>query len=212
MKTEVEFNGQKYFIFKPNAKVEREAKLYQSVYFGELIDKGVPTRDSLKGKFRRDEKKSEALKEEISFLLSKLARGGYPKFDARADAIKVYKLRIDFLGELQNSANDYTAESLADEAYDNYVISECVKKETGEKLFSSADDYADKAKTDYAVFLKAEFDKLMQTTSVLDSLEEIKFLKKYGYMNDKFEYVNEAGEVVDEDYKIIPKEDFVEFT
>lgn len=212
MKKEVEFEGKKYIIRKPDANVLQKADMHASLAFTKALEEGLKTQsyiDSVTQTKSSDEADKKA-KQEMNVLLKKLARGGYSKMEARADAIKVYRLRMELLGKLSSRRNRYSADAIAEKAANEYIMANTCFDEDGKKVFSSVEDYANRKDTPLVEFLR---DEATFGENPVDSLEEVQFLKKYGFMNDDYELVNSEGKVVDEDYNVVENEsEFTEFT
>jgi len=159
------------------------------------------------------EKLREEQQEELRQILVKLKKGGYPKLDARKDAIKAHALRTKILISMADNISDRTAESMADDAYNEFIMHRCCLNENGSPVYASSLKYAEEIGTELADFLYDKMQELLGGGFSMENFEEIKFLKKYGYMNDKYELINKDGQVVDEDFNVVEdEEEFTEFT
>lgn len=213
MKKEVTFKEENYIVRKPKAQDEKDARRYSNVVYGKAVEQGVKTKAYIErlSKSNADDGTKE-IEEELRGKLNKLAAGGYPKLEARKDAISAFNLRTKWMVAKSSSSTTRTAENMADEAYNEYIMSCCCMKENGSPVYASPLKYSEESDTELADFLYSSLQELLGDGNALDSWEEVKFLKKYGYMNDKYELINENGEIVDEDFKVVEKTEFTEFT
>ena len=116
-------------------------------------------------------------------------------------AIKMRRLRLDLRDLMSEklALEENTAESIAENAKFDYLVSECVKYENGERVYKSLDDYNSKSSDEIAV---AAATKLAQVLFALDSdfeknLPENKWLDRYGLTDDDGHLINKQNQKVD---------------
>lgn len=213
---EVKFDGKVYYVGKPGANDEAKAKLQQSRVFNDALEGGACLRDQLNKilKVRKiwsdeDDKEIEDIANQITSNLEKLDEGGIEILEARKLAIETNSLRMKMLNKISilNSHKSLTAEGQADDAYFDSLVSSCCFNEDGTKVFRSYDDYISKSNEDLSVELARKLSELIYgNLNYIKDLPENKFLSEYGFINSDMQYVNEAGELVNADYKKVEDE------
>lgn len=147
------------------------------------------------------QKQLEAYNKIIAEGEETLAKGKISKQKAK-DVALTLKLTRAAITELLSERNQYdsnTVEGKAENAKFNYWVSVCTVYNNKEPYFSSLEDYLNRADE------QASFDAAQNLATLiygLDSdyeskLPENKFLKHFGYINDKGEFVNEDGKRTD---------------
>ena len=213
-----EVDGKEYAVVKPNGKQIRESRKIYNKVFTAAVREGAYLRSNVRklaeqhGVWDKDqENKLAAINAEINKYVDILNRGGIELKDARAYAIKINSLRTEVLGILNaiSDLDQLTAEGQAQDEARNYLVSQCiVNKDTLKPYCPTVEDLY--AKEDDPVVLNgiAKYISMENKTSIdfLESLPEIKFLKEFKFMDNEYNYVNESGEVVDEDGKPIKQE------
>lgn len=226
MKKEVKYtkDGKEYTIFitKPNAKQLAEAQVYASKVFAKLINEeenGKPValvRAKLmdymvKTGLWSEEKENEliSLQKEIMEKENVLSGGGIKLSEAKRIALDIRILRAKQfeLVAKKNELDSHTAEGTAENARFDFLASVCLLDEEGNRLFPSVEVY--KQNEDEHVY-RAAFE-LASMISVADpnyeaKLPENKFLKEYGFIDDKLRLVNKAGHLVDSEGRLINEE------
>lgn len=223
------------FVRKPNAKDNREAKLYSNSVAAQIMlrkdSDGKPTfitrsqiitilRDS--GRYSdKDQKHIDTLKEEIKELEDRLYKGGIKKSEGRELAITLRKKRNSlFLSLLAiNELDEHTLEAEVENANFDYLVYLCSAKEDSTKLFTSVDDYKEKADSQpYAYEVADALKTLIYGTNedlIKDNVEN-RFLIKHGYVDSKYRLINSDGHLIDiegkkidEDGRYVDEEDKV---
>ena len=208
-------------VLRPNHQVMLEAQKVYNKTFSEAVKSGAFFRQVLQKKMEEqgvwdDAKEKEYIEswQSIRDAENRLKAGKISKWDGRALAIKIKQSRqriADLMNErLRMDAN--TVEGQADNARFNFLVSQCtVYNETGEKFFKDYEDYvnrsAEQASIDAAGTLAAilhDYDK-----SAEDNLLENKFLKKFKFVDDDLNLVNEEGHLVNEEGKLVDEEGFL---
>lgn len=212
----VEIEGKTYFVAKPGAKEEFEAKLQQTKVFNKALENDACLNSQLLKILKRrniwddqDQKEVEDMQKKIQENLAKLDEGGIEIMEARKLALETMRLRLSYLSKLSvlREHRSLTAEGQADDAYFDSLVSSCCFDEEGNRVFKSYDDYIVKSKEEYSRKLAEKLSSMLYgDTDYMSDLPENKFLKEFGFMNDEFELVDEEGNEVDDDYKPLEKE------
>lgn len=226
MKKELKYtvDGQEkvLFVVKPTSKQLSEAQLYSSRVFAKLIndkdENGKPTallRDKLSTYMRDvglwDDEKEQELKDIQKKILENeklLAKGGIKLSVAKNLALENRKLRLEQIRMLAKTTelDSFTAEGAAENARFDYLVSVCLLDEDGDKLYSSVEDYKENGNAEHIYRAASELASMLNTgvdTKWEENLPENKFLKKYGFIDDKLRLVNKDGHLVDVDGKLI---------
>lgn len=221
---------EKDFIVKhPTARIEAEANMYASKVFSKLVkqknsgDDGLLLRVQLDGYLRdaglytdEDIKNMGEMGKEVERLEAVLMKGGLKKSEGRDVAIKLRKNRYGLLNlmakRLEYDKN--TIEHHSENARINYIISKCLCDADGAPVFNSVEDY----EFDETGLKEALIELISRIATLCSSYDpdyegkliENKFLKKFGFCNEKFDLtdangnlVNEKGERIDEDGNLL---------
>lgn len=217
MKKEVVINEKTYYVSKPTAKDEAQAKLQQSRVFSEALQNGACLKSHLNKVLKdrnvwdeKDERFVEELSEKILLNVQKLEEGGIDIMEARKLAIETNNLRMTLLNKLSilRENSSLTAEGQADDAYFDSLVSNCCFNDDGSKVFKSYDDYINNCREDYAEKLARELANIVYgNADYVKDFPENKFLSEFGFVNSDLQYVNENGEFVDENYEVVKKEE-----
>lgn len=199
----------------PTPAQNNEADIVRARTLGDLMAKGVRPNVLIDKIIKRDkiwddemQKDYERISDEINANILKLRGGGIKKSEGRKIAIATRKLRFELL-RLRRPLTDLynsSAEAMAENAKFNYLVSVCtVYNDGGKPYFKSLEDYENTEDTDIA---DKAAGKLAQLTSGYDpdfeaGLEENKFLKRFGFVDDKFRLINKDGVLIDEENRPI---------
>ena len=125
-------------------------------------------------------------------------------------AVEIRRLRNELRDLMSEkiSFEENTAESIADNAKFDYIVSECTKYENGERVYESLDDYNSKSADEIAI---AAANKLAQMLYSLDSnfennLPENKWLARHGLTNKDGHLINEDNQTTDTSGRVINDE------
>lgn len=217
MKREVNFEESTYYVAKPTHKEESKAKLQQSKTFSEAINNGACLRTNLNKILKdtkvwseKDDQEVEEISDKIKKNVDRLDEGGIDIMEARNLAVETNMLRMKVVNKLSIFRENLslTAEGQADDAYFDSLVSNCCFNEDGSKVFKSYEDYLNKAEEGLSIRLAKELsDIIYGNDEYVKEFPENKFLAEFGFLNDNLEYINEEGQVVDQDYKAIVKEE-----
>ena len=204
------FNDKEYVIRPANAQASVEAQKVYNKTFKRAIEEGAILKKSLEDHMRRQGLWDDSKQEEYELLLKKSAdieykikTGQYKKAsEVRDKSIELKRLRneLSSLLMVRNSMDSNTADGQADNERFFYLITACVYDyETQKSVYTSLDDYHEKADTELAVKCASEFANFAYglEENFEDKLIENKLLKKLGLLNDKGQLTNKYGQRVD---------------
>ena len=204
------FNDKEYVIRPANAHASVEAQKVYNKTFKRAIEEGAILKKSLEDHMRRQGLWDDAKQEEYELLIKKSAdieykikTGQYKKAsEVRDKSIELKRIRSELSSLLmvRNSMDSNTADGQADNERFFYLITACVYDyETQKSVYTSLDDYHEKADTELAVKCASEFANFAYglEENFEDKLIENKLLKKLGLLNDKGQLTNKYGQRVD---------------
>lgn len=209
---------------RPKASDMSKAQLVAAAAIKSGIESGALMRHQLADYMSKQglwndekQKQSEELDKQITDDLLKLKKGGIKKSEGRdlAVAIKVKRNLKLILEAQKRQLDEYTVEAQADNARFDYLVSVCVKDEEGNSVFSSVDDYKDRAEEDWAIQAASALAGLIYgyDKDWEKELPENKFLIKYKLVDDKLRLVNKenklvsiGGQLVDENYNLVDEQ------
>jgi hypothetical protein len=209
---------EKDFVVKhPTARIEAEANMYASKVFSKLVKEKNSGNDGLllraqlddylrgAGLYTDDDIKAMGdMGKEVERLEQLLMKGGLKKSEGRNLAINLRKNRYGLLNLLSKRLeyDKNTIEHHSENARINYIVSKCVCDVDGSPVFRSVEDY----EFDDTGLKDKLYDLISRVGSLCSSydpdyeskLVENKFLKKFGYCDDKFNLTNTEGQLVNE--------------
>jgi hypothetical protein len=213
------FNDKEYVIRPANAHASVEAQKVYNKTFKRAIEEGAILKKSLEDHMRRQGLWDDSKQEEYELLLKKSAdieykikTGQYKKAsEVRDKSIELKKIRSELSSLLmvRNSMDSNTADGQADNERFFYLITACVYDyETQKSVYTSLDDYHEKADTELAVKCASEFANFAYglEENFEDKLIENKLLKKLGLLNDKGQLTNKQGQRVDLEGNLLNEE------
>ena len=204
------FNDKEYVIRPANAQASVEAQKVYNKTFKRAIEEGAILKKSLEDHMRRQGLWDDTKQEEYELLIKrsadieyKIKTGQYKKAsEVRDKSIELKRIRSELssLMMVRNSMDSNTADGQADNERFFYLITACVYDyETQKPVYTSLDDYHEKADTELAVKCASEFANFAYglEENFEDKLIENKLLKKLGLLNDKGQLTNKYGQRVD---------------
>ena len=204
------FNDKEYVIRPANAHASVEAQKVYNKTFKRAIEEGAILKKSLEDHMRRQGLWDDTKQEEYELLIKrsadieyKIKTGQYKKAsEVRDKSIELKRIRSELssLMMVRNSMDSNTADGQADNERFFYLITACVYDyETQKPVYTSLDDYHEKADTELAVKCASEFANFAYglEENFEDKLIENKLLKKLGLLNDKGQLTNKYGQRVD---------------
>jgi len=204
------FNDKEYVIRPANAYASVEAQKVYNKTFKRAIEEGAILKKSLEDHMRRQGLWDDSKQEEYEVLIKKSAdieykikTGQYKKAsEVRDKSIELKRIRSELSSLLmvRNSMDSNTADGQADNERFFYLITACVYDyDTQKPVYTSLDDYHEKADTELAVKCASEFANFAYglDEDFEDKLIENKLLKKLGLLNKKGQLTNKHGQRVD---------------
>lgn len=216
-----EVDGVKYDVRRPKPEEEVKAQAVYNKKISEALANGSLFRDTLlnhmtvQGLWSSEiQKEVDSLKIEINKNRDKLKARGFKKSEGKRIAIKIRTDldRLNYLNRHVNRLDLMTAEAQAEQARFEYYVSACtVDTKTGTQVYKNLDDYREKAALAEDNLSFQASTKLMYLFADVDpdaesQSEENKFLRKFGYVDDKLRLVDEKGRLVDSDGKYIDEQ------
>jgi hypothetical protein len=213
------FNDKEYVIRPANAQASVEAQKVYNKTFKRAIEEGAILKKSLEDHMRRQGLWDDTKQEEYELLIKrsadieyKIKTGQYKKAsEVRDKSIELKRIRSELSSLLmvRNSMDSNTADGQADNERFFYLITACVYDyETQKPVYTSLDDYHEKADTELAVKCASEFANFAYglEENFEDKLIENKLLKKLGLLNDKGQLTNKQGQRVDLEGNLLNEE------
>lgn len=209
-------------VIRPNPTENQAAMRIYNKTVAESLRDGCLLKDAMENYVREqgiwgDEQEAELKKvlEETNALESKLLSGKMKKSEGRDIALKLRDLRVRLRVILapKTDAESNTVQSHAEQAKLDYLVSVCtVYDDTGEKVFTSLEDYKERAESDedWVWRCGAELSSIIYNLDpdYEKGLIENKFLKKFNFVDDKYRLVDEKGHLVARNGRKIDDEGF----
>lgn len=205
----------KYFIAKPGAKQESQAKLESNKKFREALGSQAYFREELNKVLIERGIWTEAEDKQLQEYQEKIAEnirildeeGGIELEEAKKLAMETRKYRLAqiLLSHKLREHDAYTVEGQCDNAYFDTLVALCSYDEEGNRLFKSYEDYLDKAGEEYAVACAKELSKLLYglEDNWEKELPENKFLIEYKFVDEDLNYIDSQGRKVDSEGRLI---------
>lgn len=223
-------------VTKPTPKINAEGnKVYSRVFTQLIKEKGADGKpafilrsqlNSYLGEIgiysEQDIEDLATFGDRIKELEATIKAGGKKKSEGKAMAIELRRMRYAIYALLlrQTDYDQNTVEHYADNARMNYLITKCICFSDGSPVFKNVEDYESDEIMQKALAepirmlggMVSEYDPDFEK-----NLPENKFLKKYGFCDEKYRLVNaegklvdEHGNLLDEDGNRIKKEEVIE--
>ena len=216
------FEDKEYSVVRPSAKVTQAAQRLYSAEFMKCINEGLMVKPKLKqfleehGIWTKDqEKKEKEIADEINALELELYRGGgkgkkITLTEGKEKALKIKELRASYMELIaeRQSYESNTAESVADNARFDYLVSECTLNADGTKVYNSFEDYQSKSSDDLAYTAASNLAQLIYALEddYIKKLPENHFLSTFGLVDEELRLVNKEGKLVDKEGRVINDE------
>lgn len=211
----------------PTALEKQKARLVYAKAWREAVEAGAIMREAL-DRYLRDqklwddlrEKEWDRLRKQIIEGERKLKMGGnagLTKQKARELALQISDWRKemnDLLSE-RNAVEMNTADMIADNAQFNYLVAACtVYNNTGKPYFTDnginpdVNVFIDRVGEQAAKDAASKFGEIYYNVpdsdeNFLDKLPERKFLKEYGFADEKGRLIDEKGRLIDREGRLI---------
>lgn len=207
--TKVNDKEVKLAVVKPTQRDLDEAQKAYSRKYRDLAQGGVLLRAQAEKLVKdrelwgeKEQKELNDVRDKLVNAERKLAKGGMKKSEGFDLAVQMIKdrNRLFELTLMRNPLDGETAESIAENYKFYCLVSMCTVYDNDRKaVFENVNDYLDKATEPYAIEAANKYASLANDlTEFKASLPEYKFLKKYGFVNEKFQFVDADGRLVDE--------------
>jgi len=130
-----------------------------------------------------------------------LQKGGIPLKKAKAIALELKRLRIEFrdLISERTAYDNTTAEGVADNERFDYLVSVCtIDPETKKPVFKDLEDYNERGAELWAVRAAGELANILYNldSNYEKNLPENEFLTKFKFADDKGRFVNKDGHLI----------------
>lgn len=203
------------YVKKPGAKEKLESKLYANKIFSEIYkSKSVVLRQNLTSHLREiglwdDERENllEKLNKEIDELELVFRKGGIGKNAAKEKAIE---LRVKRDTRTYLLADTYrldsrTLEGQIENAEFDSLAASCILNDEGKRLFATVDEYLENSEKEH---ISSAASKLAGIVYELNedyksSFPENKFLKEFGFVDEKLRLVNTDKKLVDSKGRLV---------
>lgn len=204
----------------PTVPEQKESEKIYRKAFKAACDNGdylrVRLNDVLKAQGLWDKEKEiehDTLVKRILDGEKRLAKAGIKLSEAKSIAIENIKLRKELvkLTANRNQLDAVTVEAQADNEKFNYLVSACtVYKDNGKPYFKSYEDFLSKSGTVEGQIAAVEMMKVVYNWEENEDakLPEYKFLKKWGFVDDKLRLINKDKKLVDEDGRPVNEEGY----
>lgn len=203
-----------FAVKKPNHEQQRNANFQYSKFMNQYLKEGIMPQLRLEETLRNNgvwdkelEGKEEELVKVIRDVESKLKKGGIKLSEAVAKAKEGIKARFEMLtsSAKRNNLLNNSAETLSQNHRFNFLVSECTVYSNDKKAFKDYDDFLKQDNQGSLLpYVAGEaFSKLIYgfDSDFRKDWPEYKFLLKYKFVNDKLQFVDKDGNVVDIDGK-----------
>jgi hypothetical protein len=208
-------NTRKLALLQVTADIGRKALAEYNRAFSAAVKSGALLRTKLQSYMEEQEVWDEGKEEEYKKIVNRITdnkdrvdRGGIKLSQGFDYCIDTRKARIDLQNLIaeRTSLDVNSAEGQAENARFNCLVSLCtIDDETGETVFKDLDDYLARAGDDVAIESATRLAAIMYglDADFTKNLPENKWLKKWGFVDDKLRLVNKDGHLVDEDGRLI---------
>lgn len=208
-----------YYIVAPGAKIVSQAQRAYTKAFRLALENGAPLKKMLDKHMREqglwDDKKEQEYRDLAKRLADcefKLSKGGIKVSEAKDIAINLKHARRELQSLIQERSllDANTAEGQAEQDRFNYLVSACIYDSlTRKPVFSSVQEYVEREDA-IAEAAAKEFAHYMYGISknFESELTENKFLKRFGFIDDKNRLINKDNQLVDEEGHLVDEEGY----
>lgn len=194
---EIKVNDKTYVVKKPEVKELNAAKKFSSMKFAEYINSGLMLRNELdevlyKRGYWTEEKKNELdliskkIQENVSKLDGKLAK---EKKKELAIETKYLRVALNLLRNQQTDVYKHTVESRVDDDYFDFLVSESVFDENGNRVYSGFEDYQERSNEELAIKAATKLAEIVYGLSENweKDLPENKILSEMGVLDESLQ-------------------------
>lgn len=208
-KREFTVDGKEYYVMRPTTDSYMNADKVRSKVFTQALQDGTLLRKQLDQELKsrkvwtsQMEAEYETLKKTIIDIEYTLTAGGISLSKAKDLALEAKDSRnrmVELLSS-KTSLDSATCEGKADNAHFKALVAACTYGVDDKLVYNSYEDYLVAEDGLLAETAATEFYYLTSSArSSEDDLPEMKFLKKFKFVNDKNELVDKEGRRVDRD-------------
>lgn len=201
-------------IKNPSLKEKEEAEAIKIRWWNKAVKEGCVFAENLnkvledQGIWNTEKQtKLDELRLELSNIFDKLDKGGIKLSEAKSLAIHARQIRneISFLTFDRIRYISNTVEGISSDKEFQYLVSAMVYNKDGKKYFKNFEDYLNRAGDLDAYQVSAKVSEYLYGGGA-DQYPENKFLKEYGFCDDKLRLVNKDGNLVDIENKLIDED------
>ena len=203
---------------RPSPRLEMDGDIVYSVAVRDGLSSGGTLRAEVDYLLKQKKGWTKQVEDEIreaqnSILKDEatLKKGGITVKEGEKLAKKIREQRFKMIGlrSVRTGVESTTVESLAENQRFNFYVANCtVYNESGDKVFKDVEDYLAKSREDYAVESATKLAKLLygMDEDIQKNFVENQFLRKFGFMDDKYRLINKDGHLVSADGKLIDED------
>lgn len=222
--TTLDGKEKKVIVKRPDAEQRKIAQLYANKALREALDSGAMIKARLQDYLRKQglwdddkEKDSQELLKKIREGEKQLKMGGKTASGDKFTLVQAKELALNMrrwrnqhtlLVAKVNELDEYTAESLAENARFEALLWQCIRDEEGNRVFDTYDDYEKNKSEPFVIDAAEQLGFLLWNLDpdFEKNLPENKFLVDYKFVDNDLRLVNKDGHLVDFDGKLIDKE------
>jgi len=203
------------YVKKPGPKEKSDAKLYANKIFSELYkNKSIVLRQNLTSHLRElglwdDDKENllGKLNSEIEELELVFRKGGIGKILAREKALELREkreMRINLLTDTYR-LDSRTLEGQIENAEFDYLASSCILNDEGKRMFLNVDEYLEESEKEHISSAASKLASIVYDLSedFRSGFSENKFLKEFGFVDDKLRLINKEKKLIDSEGRLI---------
>lgn len=211
-----------FFIKRPTSKDFRDAKLYANTNAARVIKSGdFVTRSMTREMVTKaglwtdeDDKRLTEISQKINTNLEKLKQGGIKKSEGRQIAIETDDLRTQQMRLLSkiNELDKFTIEAQTENDEFDYLFFSCFLNESGERVFSSVDEYKEKATDEPYIYpANEQLQEIVygfgKAVDIVKNRPEYKFLVQHKFVDENLQFIDKDGNHIDRLGNLLPKDD-----
>jgi hypothetical protein len=210
----------KIMVKKPNSSLMSQAQRIGAKAWTDCVRDGIMTKKELE-KFMKEQgiwnDSKDVTQKEIVDSISSLekqlylgGKGGKLRASEGKDIAIQMRVKRNELRELiseRMSLEQNTAESISDNSRFDFLVASCTYDESGNKVYKDLDDYKDRSDSEIAYAAATALASLLYSVDkdFEAKLPENKFLKMFSFVDDNLSLVNDKGQTVDLEGRLIDK-------
>jgi hypothetical protein len=210
----------KIMVKKPNSSLMSQAQRIGAKAWTDCVRDGIMTKKELE-KFMKEQgiwnDSKDVTQKEIVDSISALekqlylgGKGGKLRASEGKDIAIQMRVKRNELRELiseRMSLEQNTAESISDNSRFDFLVASCTYDESGNKVYKDLDDYKDRSDSEIAYAAATALASLLYSVDkdFEAKLPENKFLKMFSFVDENLSLVNDKGQTVDLEGRLIDK-------